>query len=257
MTFDEIVFARRSVIIATALAVPFLVCAAVAASGRPVPDASVAVGLVLVIVAAAATGLRSAGVGAALSSALWFDYFLTEPYDSFRIDGAEDVQVAVLLLLVGIAVTELALFGQRQRALLGRERGYLDGVAAAAESVADDVPAETVVSSVADRVREVLRADRCVFVPGTALPAQPRIQRDGTLARGEHLMPVDRSGLPTDQEVVLPVGAEGQVVGWFAVTAATRVARPTVAERRVAVLLVDQAAAALQHHRDRPVRSAP
>lgn len=250
MKFDEIVFARRSVIVSASVAVPFLVCAAVAAAGRAVPDASVAVGLVLVIVAAAATGLRSAGMGAAASAAVWFDFFLTQPYDSFAIDSAEDIQVAVLLLLVGLGVTELALFGQKQRAQLGRERGYLDGVVTTAESVADDVPADTVVSSVADRVREVLRADRCTFVGGGSLPARPRIRRDGSLVRGEHLLPVDRSGLPVDQEVVLPVETEGQVVGWFAVTAAARVARPTAAERRVAVLLADQAAVALQRHRD-------
>jgi hypothetical protein len=40
--------------------------------------------LVLLVVAAAATGIRSAGIVAALSSALWFD-FLTQPYPRFTI----------------------------------------------------------------------------------------------------------------------------------------------------------------------------
>jgi hypothetical protein len=40
----------------------------------------------------------------------------------------------VLLLLVGLAVTELAVWGRRQQAFASREAGYLAGIRAAAES---------------------------------------------------------------------------------------------------------------------------
>ena len=64
--------------------------------------------LVLVVVAAAATGLRSAGLTATASGTLCFDHFLTEPTRSLAISGAQDVQTALLLLVVGVAVTEIA-----------------------------------------------------------------------------------------------------------------------------------------------------
>jgi K+-sensing histidine kinase KdpD len=62
--------------------------------------------LVLWVVAAASTGIRLAGVLAALSSAAWFDFFLTAPYLTFRINDRADIETTVLLVLVGAAVSE-------------------------------------------------------------------------------------------------------------------------------------------------------
>ncbi|MFC8503304.1 DUF4118 domain-containing protein [Pedococcus sp. NPDC057267] len=241
MRFDELLIARRSVVGAVALAVPFLFCASLAAAGRPIPDASAVVALVLVIVAASATGLRSAGLCASISSALSFDYFLTRPYESLDISRAEDIQVAVLLLLVGFAVNELALWGQRQRAALGRERGYLDGVMATAEAVAtpDGAP-DDVTAAVAARIRDVLRLDSCAYHPSEHLPGGPVLARDGTVTRSGISLDVDRNGLPIDEVVLLPVQAGGHQRGYFTLTAASRVSRPTAQQRRVAVLLADQ-----------------
>ena len=53
---------------------------------------------------------------AALSSAVWFDFFLTEPYNRLTISDQADIETAALLVLVGIAVTEVALWGRRQQA---------------------------------------------------------------------------------------------------------------------------------------------
>ncbi|HEY7718911.1 MAG TPA: DUF4118 domain-containing protein [Pedococcus sp.] len=99
---------QRGTVVAYAAIVPLLLCAAVAAADLAAEQATGALLVVVVIVAAAATGIRAAGVTATLSGALWFDYFLTEPTGSFAIHGAGDVQTAVLLVLVGLTVTELA-----------------------------------------------------------------------------------------------------------------------------------------------------
>ncbi|GAA4733071.1 hypothetical protein GCM10025782_35530 [Pedococcus ginsenosidimutans] len=257
MRIDDILTNRRSVVAAVALALPFALCASLAAAGRPVPDASVVVGLALVIVAASATGLRSAGLCAAVSSAASFDYFMTQPYDSLAIHSAEDVQVAVLLLLVGFAVNELALWGQRQRAELGRERGYLDGVMATAESVATPGgEPERVTAAVAARLRDVLRLDSCEYHASTHLPGGPVLGRDGSVTRSGLTLDVDRSGLPIDEVILLPVQVGGRQRGYFTLTAASRVSRPSVQQRRVAVLLADQLSALLDPglHEDRPHR---
>ncbi len=52
---------------------------------------------------------------AALVAALAFDYFLTRPYGSFRITGHADLVTGILLLVVGLAVGELAARGRRHR----------------------------------------------------------------------------------------------------------------------------------------------
>jgi signal transduction histidine kinase len=72
--------------------------------------------LMLVVVAVAANGNRVAGVLASLSAAVWFDFFLTEPYDQFTISRRADIETTILVLVIGVAVTELAVWGRQQHA---------------------------------------------------------------------------------------------------------------------------------------------
>jgi len=60
---------------------------------------------------------------AALSSGVWFDFFLTEPCLWFTISDRDDIEVTVLLVLIGAAVTEVALWGHRARGRAGRRAG--------------------------------------------------------------------------------------------------------------------------------------
>ena len=69
---------------------------------------SAALLMVLVVVGVASAGDRLAGVLAALSAGLWFDFFLTQPYQRLSFGSAADVQMTLVLLLVGVAVTEIA-----------------------------------------------------------------------------------------------------------------------------------------------------
>src|SRR5438094_707327 len=59
---------------------------------------------VIVVVLAAALGGRWAGVTAAVISAMSYDFFLTRPYGSLKIDELEDIVATVLLLAVGLIV---------------------------------------------------------------------------------------------------------------------------------------------------------
>ena len=65
--------------------------------------------------AVASTGRRLAAAVAALVSALSFDFFLTRPYQSFRITRHSDLITEILLVVVGLAVGELAARGRRHR----------------------------------------------------------------------------------------------------------------------------------------------
>jgi K+-sensing histidine kinase KdpD len=53
------------------------------------PNTDAALAMLLVMVAVAAAGNRLAGYFAALSSAVWFDFFLTQPYERFTITRHE------------------------------------------------------------------------------------------------------------------------------------------------------------------------
>lgn len=232
---------------AAAVLVPLATCAIFATVRASVPDATVVLVLVLWVVAAAATGDRSSGLVAAVSGGVWFDFFLTAPYGSFAITKSNDLEAAALLMVIGGVVTETALWGQRQEAALSRQQGYLDGVLTTAETIAQPGRSrDEVTTAVAQRITEVLRLDTCTFVVGDSLdPTAPTLRPDGSVARGEHRVNVERDGLPVESSVVLPVRAGGQVRGHFLLTAASHVVRPTLEARRVAVLLADEVAGSL------------
>lgn len=62
---------------------------------------------------------------------------------------------------------------------------------------------------------------------------------------------MDRHGLPTDEEIPLPVRHGGAGVGAFVLTTATRRRRPTTEQLRVAVLLADQVGVAVSRTSER------
>jgi K+-sensing histidine kinase KdpD len=57
-----------------------------------------------------------------------FDFFLTQPYERFTITRRTDIEMTVLLLVIGVAVAEIAVWGRRQRVTASRRAGYLDGI---------------------------------------------------------------------------------------------------------------------------------
>ena len=73
---------HRAATVGAAIIIPFLVAAALVPFRDSVTPATDVLVLVAVVVAFGTTGLRSAGLAAALSAAAAFDFFLTEPYQS-------------------------------------------------------------------------------------------------------------------------------------------------------------------------------
>ncbi len=212
-----------------------------------VPAATSVLILVLWVVAAAATGDRVAGLLAAVSAGAAFDFFLTQPYQRFTIEDPEDIQVAVLLVLIGIAVSETALWGYRQQSGAARRAGYLEGVLGAARSVSDgDTPPDAVIEVVARQIAEILGADGCRYVAGPIHDSRVALlDHDGVVTRDGHPVDVDRSGLPHNELIAIVVRRGSRVVAHFLVTASTRIAYPSREQRRVAVLLADQVAIAV------------
>jgi K+-sensing histidine kinase KdpD len=102
----------RVALIASPLA-PLAIAAVLVPLRTQVSNTDVALILVVVIVAVSALGNRLAGVIAELSAAVWFDFFFTKPYETFSISKLADIRTAVLLLLVGLAVSQMAARARR------------------------------------------------------------------------------------------------------------------------------------------------
>src|SRR5499427_10098285 len=111
----QIWLTRDRLAVVAALAAPLLLTVILVPFRTSFPNTDAALALLLVVVAVAANGYRLAGILAAASAALWFDFFLTRPYEQFSITRATDIETTVLILLIGVAVTELADWGRRQQ----------------------------------------------------------------------------------------------------------------------------------------------
>lgn len=243
MDVAQFIQRHRSAVIAAAAIGPLVASAVLASVRDGVTAATAVLILVLMVVSAASTGDRVAGIVAALSGGVWFDFLLTEPYGTLAINDPNDVEAAILLVVIGAAVTEVALWGHRQQARANRRTGYLDGVLGTAEIVAlrQQTP-EALTTHIAEQIREVLGVARCTFVPG---PVRDRriavLDHEGLVTRHDHVVDVDRDGLPTDDHTALLVRPGEHALGHFLIVAAADIARPTLEQRRVAVLLADQA----------------
>ena len=230
-----------------AVVLPLATCAVLATVRDTVTGETAVLVLVLWVVAAAATGDRLAAVLAAVSGGAWFDFFLTQPYLTFTIDDSQDVEAMVLLVLISLAVTEVALWGRRQQAASARQSGYLDGVVGVAASAVEGAASTPAVIDLVEReMAKVLGVDGCRYVAG---PVHDRrvalLDHEGVLVREGRAVDVARTGMPVDEYVAVPVRRGPDVLGHFLVTSTSRVVRPSREQLRVAVLLADQVAVAV------------
>jgi K+-sensing histidine kinase KdpD len=209
------------------------------------PNTDAALALILVVVAVAANGDRLAGILAAVSAAVWFDFFLTIPYERFTITSRTDLETTLLLLVIGLAVTELAVWGRRQHAAASRRAGYLDGINSAARAVAQGGSPTALIEQVTSQVIQLLSLQSCRFQYGVAGIGQPaRLRHDGSVTAGNQARDVDAEGFPDEADIELLVEGGGLLQGRFLMAPAPG-ARPTLEQRLLAVALADQVGAAL------------
>jgi K+-sensing histidine kinase KdpD len=228
-----------------ALAAPLALAAILAPFRASFPNTDAALALILLVVAIAANGYRLAGYLAALSAAVWFDFFLTRPYEHFSITRRTDIETTVLLLVIGVAVTEIAVWGRRQYMAASRRAGYLDGISAAAQAVAAGGSPSALIELVTGQLTQLLALRSCRFQFGVAGLGRPaRLHHDGTLTAGDQAWDVDATGFPPGTDTELLVENGGILQGRFLMTPAPG-GRPTLEQRLLAIAFADQAGAAL------------
>jgi K+-sensing histidine kinase KdpD len=235
---------RDRLAVAAAVLGPLVVCAVLSSFRDRFPNTDAALVLVLVVVAVAVDGNRLAGYLAALSAGVGFDFFLTQPYERFAINRQADLKTTILLLAVGVAVTELAVWGRRQAAIAIGQAAYLAGIREATEVVSSGGSGWDLERNIAQTLTQLLGLASCRFEYGAAGVGDPaRLGHDGEVEREHQPWDVDRRGLPVDIDVELIVESGGRLVGRYLMRAASG-SHPNLTQRLVAVTLADQVGAA-------------
>jgi len=229
---------------AAAILAPLAVAAALVPLRSAIGATNIALILVAVVVAVATLGRRLSAALAALSAAAWFDFFHTRPHYSFTINAHDDVVTALVLLVVGLAVGELAVRSRRHRAAAVDSSSDIARIHAIAELAASGEQPDFVIMAVASELTEILALRDCRYEAYSPFDKpSARIERNGEVTLGQFRWGVDTMGLPTKQ-VELLVESRGHPVGRFILTPTP--GQPIPFDKRlVAVALADQVGAAL------------
>ncbi len=206
--------------------------------------------LIALVVVVAATADRSAGAITAVVAALSYNFFHTQPYRSLRIDDGQDILTVVILLVIGLVVSEVSARTQAAKTESRRHARAETALERTSAMLARGASVPEVWEEVRADLLELLRIDDCLYESG-AVTKLPEIERSGTLpartwrwsAGGFELpsegaaIPVTHAGVVFGQIVLVPRAESGSIRD----------------ERRAAVALADQFAVAIAL--DSPVSS--
>jgi hypothetical protein len=241
---------RRGAVTLAALAAPIVVALALLPVRSQVPNATVALGLAVVVtVVAAATTSRLDAALAGLAAALSFDFLDVRPYSSLSIARAQDVETTLLLLVVALVVGQLAARNQTHRRLAATASNNLARVHSIAEMVAAGDSVEEVLGAVDQELTSLLDLQACRFDPSFTDRPGPFIERAGSVSWGGLRWGFATMGLPA-KEVTLMIEHDGRPLGRF-VLVGTPASRVTEDDLVTAVALADQAGASMAAHSQR------
>ena len=244
---------RDRVAILAAVAAPLAAAAVLLPFRASWPDTNVALLLVVAVVGVAAIGNRIAGGLAAIWAAAWFDFFFTLPYYRFTIRSSADITTAVLLLLTGIAVSQLAARARRLQVIAITDAGYLAQIHETASLAKSAAFPDAVVDHVKEQLTGLLDLEGARFEYGSLLGHPPRLEPDGTVTAGHSRWDFEQLGLP-GEEIELRTFGNGQYYGRFMLKAKPG-SKPSLQARLVGIALADQAGRALAS--GETVRSVP
>jgi K+-sensing histidine kinase KdpD len=229
--------------LALAVVLPLALAAGLVPLRNDIANANVALILAAAVVLVASLGRRSAAFVSAASAMVWFDFFHTRPYESFRINSGDDLLTACVLLAVGLFVGELAVRSRYHRAAAAESSNDIARIHSVAELVADGEEVEYLVTVVSSELRDLLSLRDCRFEAQPGSQPIARIERNGEVVIGQLRWGVNSMGFP-GKEVELPVIGQGHVLGRYLLVP-TPAAPVSFDKRIVAIALADQVGAAL------------
>jgi hypothetical protein len=234
---------RAVVVTAAAVAAQLAVSALFLPFRGDVPQATVALGLAVVVSLVASIGTRITAAVGAVSAALCFDFFFTRPYGSLTISSIQDIETTALLLVGGLIVGQLSARNRMNRGRVAKTSEDLSRVQAIAELMASGAHADEVVAAVRDELQSLLGLRDCRFEAAIPSRPGPTIERDGDVSWGHFRWGFSTLGLP-GKEITLGVEHQRHRLGRYVLIAepGTKVTREQLL---TSVTLADQAGTAL------------
>ena len=161
-------------------------------------------------------GNKVSGFVATVSATVWFDYFLTRPYEKLAITHRPDIETAVSLFVVGIIVTELAARNRLHHETAVEEADFVGLIHDVSELATSGAPSREVVERVRNELISLLHLQACRYESAPADQPMMRLEHDGRVFLGGRVWAVDRLGLP-GREMELRVQAQGRALGRFVI----------------------------------------
>jgi hypothetical protein len=232
---------RTRLAIVCGVVAPIVVAAVLVPFRGTFAGTAAALVMVIVIVAVAVSGNRVSGVVASASAALWFDFFLTRPYDRFAISHRPDLETTIAIFVVGIVVSELAARSRQYWQSANSSTAYVEMIHNVAVLAANSAPLSEMIEQTSLSLTNLLSLRACRFDRALSDPPLAQIQPNGDVAHVGMRWPAQEIGLPGPEAEILATW-RGRVVGRFVVTP-TPGAAITLEQRIVAVAMVDVVAA--------------
>ena len=243
LLIDHVRRHARRYSLSASLVVPLVVAAGFVPVRTTFSNVGAALTLVAVIEVMAIIGRRAEGIIATVSAALWFDFFLTTPYDRFTISRRLDLEATICLVVVGLIVTELAVRSRSHRRAASTGANYVTQLAHVAARASGAHRIDELVSSVSQELTGILSLRSCHYETVLSGPPYAQIQADGSVVHVGMLWPADDLGIPGPRAEI-PCEWRGALLGRFVLSPTP--GRPITREQRVvAVALVNVVAASM------------
>jgi K+-sensing histidine kinase KdpD len=228
--------------VVVAFAIPLGVSAAWVPIRTRLPNANLALILVLAVLIVGAAGRRLPVLAAAASAAFWFDFFDTRPFEHPSIQRTPDLETTLVLAAVAIIGGELAVRIVHHRTRARTDAARLTGISGAASMLASGEELAAVVEGVGRELTRLLDLHSCTFEVATPSPERARVQRSGELVAPK--VEVANAEGRWWGNIELPVWGHRQVFGHFVMELPRDAPRPGRADLVTAVALGDQVGAA-------------
>lgn len=234
---------QRRLVAAYVLAILLpLVTALVLVPFREDHSTTAAIVLVVPVVIVATFGAAGPSVLAALASALAFDLFLIEPYNTLAVDDPDEVVAVAALLVVGLIVSWLSSRVVQLGATASGRSNELDHVLQFSQAAVTTKDPMQLIDQAVEHITAVLDLESCRWEPGRHAGPEPVLLTSGQLMGYLNDLNPDRAQLPP--VCVLPVAEEDERPGNFILTP-RRGSISSLEERRTAAAIARIAASRL------------
>ncbi len=201
--------------------------------------------MVTVVIGAAFAG-RAGGALAAVTAAISFDFFLTQPYLSLHIESTDDIETALLLLVVGLLVGQIAVRSRRHLAEAEQGRSEIARLRRLTDLVARGEDGADVLLAAQAELTALFDLESCRFEAGLPDGSRPVLERTGAVSgHRAWRFAGDDLALPA-AGVDLPVLGHGRPVGRFVLLPRSGVGASLEA-RVVGVAIADLVGSVLRH----------